>query len=64
MGCVPLPGTTGVQQLERDVYRDQRDSGEFITNANAYLLLHYLPYCHRFFIEPQNPISPRGSKEY
>lgn len=29
MGCFPLPGAPGVQWLEGDVYRNQRDPGEF-----------------------------------
>lgn len=31
MGCISLPGASGLQWLKRDVYRDQRDPGEFST---------------------------------
>lgn len=30
MGCISLPGASGVQWLERDVHRHQRDPGGFI----------------------------------
>lgn len=31
MGCISLPGASGLQWLKRDVYRDQRDPGGFST---------------------------------
>lgn len=33
VGCIPLPGASGVQCLKGDVYRDQRDTGELITRT-------------------------------
>lgn len=46
MGSILLPGTTGVQCFKRDVYRHQRDPGEFITPIlNKKQTLLFNPTC-------------------
>lgn len=52
MGCISLPGASGVQWLKGDVYGHQRDSGGLITHAwsNAHVKVSHPPYYHQYKI--------------